>query len=100
MKYFKSSRAAPFHRLTSKQSIIFIALFALAVTGGPALTYLMARLTPATEAGPYAFLFQLCCLLGGLLLLRSVQAVHSRLIAVFFAVVGVALLIGWFGLSN
>lgn len=99
MKYFKSSRAAPFHRLTPKQIAIFIALFALAIAGGPALTLVMARFAPGTEAGPYAFLFQLFCLLCGLLLLRSARAVQSRFIALFFGMIGIALVIGWLGLG-
>lgn len=99
MKHFKTSRAAPFHRLTPKQIVIFIALFALAIAGGPALTFLMARYAPGTEAGPYAFLFQLFCLLCGLLLLRSARVVQSRFIAVIFAIIGIALAIGWLGLG-
>jgi hypothetical protein len=99
MKHFKASRAAPFHRLTPKQIIIFIALFALAIAGGPVLTFLMARYAPGTEPGPYAFLFQLTCLLCGLLLLRSAHAVRSRYIALFITITGTALAVGWLGLG-
>lgn len=94
MDSVKYTNTGVIQQLSDKQRHVFFALLFMLISGGPAVSLLLAKITPEADAGIYVFAFTISCIYGHFFLFWSAKIIRARYVAFFSLALAAALLLG------